>query len=475
MKKISEIVFKYPIHTIIAYLLMHFLVRIYLSDTIQVDDREQILYGQTLNLGYPMPQPPLYSWIVWLFFKILGTSLFTVSIVKYLLLAFTYIVIWSICKKIFQTNKVKVLGLFSFLLLPSFFWHIHEGFTHTVILGLAILMTTNSYFNIQIDSSIKNYSFLGLSIGIGLLSKYSFLIFLLLFLLATLSRKDFRDVLFKRGIFITFIIASLIALPHYYWLAENFNSISNQAMERVSIGYANNIGSLRNLQLPLSYLGFLTPLIFIITPFLIRKKNKTDNIVDPYLIFFRSFFLILFALSVFFSFSFEIEQVKVRWLHPLLLLAPLWLVSEYQQKHQENNKFIRNVVFFTIFLSLIVIGSRVVKMTIGPELGFYGRINIPISQTLKKIPHNILEGSTIKILDYSIFAHSFEAFPNNTLQFIGKKFNDKKDKTQKCLILDISPIESLAKPALTGSFVTFRGKFKYEIFYSLEQSSSCKF
>jgi len=47
--------------SIFLYILIHFVIRLSLSETIQVDDSEQIFYGQNLQLGYPIPQPPLYT------------------------------------------------------------------------------------------------------------------------------------------------------------------------------------------------------------------------------------------------------------------------------------------------------------------------------------------------------------------------------------------------------------------------------
>jgi len=61
--------------TLTLYLFTHLLIRIAFSSTLQVDDAEQIRHAQNLLLGYPIPQPPLYSWLSWGLFQILGTGL----------------------------------------------------------------------------------------------------------------------------------------------------------------------------------------------------------------------------------------------------------------------------------------------------------------------------------------------------------------------------------------------------------------
>ncbi|HIC40125.1 MAG TPA: glycosyltransferase, partial [Piscirickettsiaceae bacterium] len=53
-----------------AYLVVHVFIRLFFSQTLQVDDAEQIRLSQELLLGYPIPQPPLYSWVSWGMFQI---------------------------------------------------------------------------------------------------------------------------------------------------------------------------------------------------------------------------------------------------------------------------------------------------------------------------------------------------------------------------------------------------------------------
>ena len=69
-KKISLLIF--------AYIVIHFLIRILFSQTLQVDDAEQIRLSQALLLGYSLPQPPLYSWLSWGMFQTFGAGLLTI-------------------------------------------------------------------------------------------------------------------------------------------------------------------------------------------------------------------------------------------------------------------------------------------------------------------------------------------------------------------------------------------------------------
>jgi hypothetical protein len=58
MKKINKNgSFYHPIFWLFTYIFIHFIVRIFLSQTLQVDDAEQIDYAQNILLGYPIPPP----------------------------------------------------------------------------------------------------------------------------------------------------------------------------------------------------------------------------------------------------------------------------------------------------------------------------------------------------------------------------------------------------------------------------------
>jgi 4-amino-4-deoxy-L-arabinose transferase-like glycosyltransferase len=115
--------FKNPVFWILIYLVTHFLIRLLFSTTLQVDDAEQIRHAQQFLLGHPIPQPPLYSWLSWGFFKIFGTGLFALTLLKYTLITLTFWLTWLVSGQLFQHLQTRYIATFSYLLMPSFAWH----------------------------------------------------------------------------------------------------------------------------------------------------------------------------------------------------------------------------------------------------------------------------------------------------------------------------------------------------------------
>jgi len=463
----------HPLFLTLIYLIIHVLIRISFSETLQVDDREQVLYGQYLSLGYPMPQPPLYSWLSWAFFKLFGTNLLALTVLKYSLIYATYIFIWRIADKLFNDESSKNLVFYSFFLMPSFFWHMHQGFTHTIILGLSITMTTFYLLALEKKKNKSNYLYLGISIGLGFMSKYSFVLFLLPFLLAGLICSNFRKIFLSKKFLITLLPVLFISGPHFLWLIDNYVAISQQAFERLAIAQ-NNLNFLDPLgELGISAIGFITPLIFFLVPLIAKSilTNRRNNLQHTSYKIFLNFFIVILISSIVLFIFYDIPKVKVRWLHPIMMLFPFWFFLKYPIQDDFLNSFKNFFYFGVIFLSIIVIAIRVAQMTIGPNLGYFSRVNTPVMQTLRKIPNEISNNSLIVVEDYTLFSHALILFKNSQIKYGDKMFNKSNKSPEKCLIISDSEKKT---PGMTQrKLETKIAENTYEIYFQIGEKNQC--
>ena len=194
----SNSLIKKPLFWLFIYLVVHFLIRVLFSQTLQVDDAEQIRHAQELLLGYPIPQPPMYSWLSWGSFQLLGSGLFALTLIKYILITLTFWLTWLVSGQIFQHLQTRYIATFSYLLIPSFAWHMHQGFTHTILLGFGIILSLHALLSLKENNSIKNYLYFGLSLSIGLMAKYSFLLFMIPLLISAISIASFRKIIINQ-------------------------------------------------------------------------------------------------------------------------------------------------------------------------------------------------------------------------------------------------------------------------------------
>ncbi|MEO1944715.1 MAG: glycosyltransferase family 39 protein, partial [Candidatus Thioglobus sp.] len=206
-----------------------------MSQTLQVDDAEQIDHAQNLLLGYPIPQPPLYSWLSWSMFEIFGTGLLALTILKYVLIALTFWLTWLVSNQLFQHLQTRYIATFSYLLMPSFAWHMHQGFTHTILLGFGIILSLHALLRVKDSPNLKNYAYLGFAFGIGLMAKYSFLLFMIPVLISALSISSFRKVILQPKFLLTLLVFILIIAPHAYWLTQHYQEVFGSIDQKLKV------------------------------------------------------------------------------------------------------------------------------------------------------------------------------------------------------------------------------------------------
>ena len=479
--------FYHPIFLIFLYLLLHLSIRLIFDNSIQVDDREQIISAQEILLGYDMPQPPLYSWLAYFFFKIFGVNLYALSILKYSLIFLTFIYIHKVANLVSNNIKNSSLITFSFLLMASFAWHMHQGFTHTVMLSLGIIMST--YYILKIiqgeNRNLWVFFMLGVSLAIGLLGKYSFILYLGLTFLVLLSNKKYREKFTEARFSLTFLTLFSLILPHFIWLAENWNRIYSYASTRLAIENSS-LSFLEVLnKLLLGGLGFLSPLIIILFFITFDKlffKVRSSKKACLNEIFFRNFFIYLFFALIIFALFFDIKEVRVRWLHPILMIAPFWFFLLIERYDILSDKRIKFYLISGISFTFLVFAIRLLQNTVGPQFGYYGRLNIPINETLKSIPlYDFGEISKIKTPDFNLGAHLFSVFKDKTIVIGNKAYGDESlIKNKKCLFLfdndgsaDSNKDEMEAK---YGKFIEIKSKSlisNYKIYYKFLNSNKC--
>jgi len=476
IKKHSEN-FKNPLILFFVYLCIHAILRVYLSDTYQLDDAEQIIRGQHFSLGYPTPQPPLYTWISWASFKIFGASLATLTLIKYSLIFITFIFIWKTGSLIFDQRKTNYLNFSAYLLMPSFAWHMHQGFTNTILLGLGISMTFYYLIKIMQDSELNNYIFLGISMAIGILGKYSFLIFLLLAFFSVIAISELRGKIQKKQLLVTLIVFVILISPHLTWLIDNFDLILVQIDKKLSISNSSIIMakllSLKDLFLAL--VGFITPLIFSILFFMNHIEKRDFSPHDIGYIFLQSFYkffsLSLIVLIIFYS----MPHFKVRWLHPIMMIFPFFIFVIIDKKYNfsdiASKRFIKSVIIF----SLVILSIRIAQLTIGPEIGFYGRINRPIIESVKKINPSVFNNAAIKTDDHFLGTHLLSHFNQNQILIKDKIYRQHFDSSS-CVILWDNDTNQKPPEIPHGSKVNSvsvtKGKITYELKFIL-QTNKC--
>jgi len=467
----------------VCYLLIHFLIRLILNSTLQIDDAEQIRHAQEFILGYPIPQPPLYSWLSWFMFQALGTGLLALTLLKYTLITLTFYLTWLVSGQLFQHLQTRYIATFSYLLMPSFAWHMHQGFTHTILLSLGIILSLHALLSLKENNSIKNYLYFGLALGIGLMAKYSFLLFMIPLLLSAIYIASFRKVLIDQKALLTIGIFILIIGPHAYWLSQHYQEVFLSIDQKLKITNDNLLlDRIRSVgQFYGAALAFVMPfaLIFFINSW--KKIFNTDkqSLKNDSSMLLNRFYLIIVVSVVILAVFVSMPHFKVRWFHPLMMIFPLWILIRIERRDLLSKSIMHWFTSIMIIFTVLILSIRIAQVTIGPELGKYGRLNRPIIETFDKLPKSLIKSSVIKTEDGFIGSHLLSHYQQHNIIIENRNFRKKyyKDSTQ-CLWLwddDDTPYitPNINKIIESGELITMVVDTKYTLFYALSPKQEC--
>lgn len=364
---------------IVSYFMLQVLIRLATTNIAVLDESEQIMLTQYFSLGYN-EQPPLYTWLQMGVFKLTGTSIFGLSLLKNALLCLTYLMTYQL-GMLFMNDKLKAsLGALSLFLFPQMVWDAQIDQTHTVFLTAATSMTVYLFFYIAKKEKITGWHFVlfGISAGVGLLSKYNFILVLVALGSVALFIPEYRKRFYTKSLFISMLIALCMVLPHFLWFISHLDVATNRTVERMNAGHTGShlINFLKgSSDLIISTLvASLAP--FFLFFFLFFKKNfawspsRENKALIGYVAMIFAFLFVMVAIS-------GTTHIKERWLQPYVVLIPLFFFL-----HVKNidTKVARLFILISLVAPLIVALVVILRPWLIDVRGKPSRTNYPFDQ-----------------------------------------------------------------------------------------------
>lgn len=367
-----------------TYFLLMGLLRPLISGALEFDEAEQMLHTQRLLLGYGA-QPPLFTWLLYGLFVIDGPSLLLFALLKNGLMFLSTLFLFLTSRRILGTGLPALAVALSFLLIPQFAWESQRIFTHSVALTTCAVAAFYMLVRVQQDGHLTDYAGLGLALGIGALSKYSFALHAALLLGAALLTPALRTALLDRRILLTLLIAGTLVLPHALWVLDHWEAASAPTMDKLNATPDSNIivtfftgwGSLA-----WAVFLFLTPL-WLVYLWAMRGATREDaSIPSPV---WRAFFIrygLLFIVGM--SLLILLTQATTfrdRWLQPFLVLAPLAALLLWPLGRAGIQRLIATALVL-MALTFVLLNTRVI---LGGVLDKPSKVNLPIEPITQQL------------------------------------------------------------------------------------------
>ena len=326
----------------------------FFKTSLELEDAEQAYYSQWFRLGYG-DQPPLYTWLQMLMNKVFGVTRFSLAGLRALSFAATILVFYSFAKKYLKL-EVAQWAVFSLMLIPVFIDFNFRRLSHTNLMCLWVMVTLWAIAHLREKKHWRYYFLLGLCVGLGLLTKYNFLLFVLSLLVLPFIDKDTRGLVLNPRIGITIGLALVLTFPHFYWLmskAVHVESLQASIAEKARVD-----NSLIPILSPIvSYLktlsmAILPLLLLVLLGFITKRATWKKSVQVTWLS--KLFWIQLCVLAVVFI-VLDAHKIERRWLLPLFLP---FVVLLFQYVSIKNSSKLTQIGFM---LFMVILGVQTLR------------------------------------------------------------------------------------------------------------------
>jgi lipopolysaccharide core galacturonosyltransferase RgtB len=373
-----------------TYGLLHVLIRLVISEGAELDEAEQLLLSQSLAIGYT-DQPPLYTWLLIGFEAIFGANILSLAILKNLLLFITQLCLFLAARIVLNDAYLASLTSLSLWLVPQIAWESHRDLTHSVL----VTSVSSGFFYVMVTLLHTGrtwcYLTLGLLLGLGALSKHSFLIFAAALLAALLSRREMRGLLLDRRMLLACALAGLVVLPHFLWFLDHFRPDSSLTTRK--LGMHSGMQSVMVIATGLSNLvwasvRFLSPfwlICVLVFPELVTRRFLGVAPRYQYRRTLERFFLTVGIILVVAVILFGVTHFKDRWMQPFLFLVPLYVCVRLQGVGGISADRLQMFACVLALSGLVFLAAPLAQAWVAPWFGVYSRLHAPFEEVADQL------------------------------------------------------------------------------------------
>lgn len=251
-------------------------------------------WSQSLDWGY-YSKPPMVAWLIRITTDLFGSSEWAIKLASPFLYSITSLILFSIGQRLHSTKAGLYAGLL-FITMPLvsfnslfittdapllFFW--------TLALLLFLKAQESNHWGVWVLAGIVG--------GLGLLSKYTFILFPAGFLVYAAVSKEGRELLANPRFWVACGIAIVLLLPNLWWNYQH-DFISFQHTAEISQQSESNLSFIRLVEFLGTQLAVVGPVsaLMLVASFFMLKTEKHTKLL--WALFTPIFFVICFqALS----------------------------------------------------------------------------------------------------------------------------------------------------------------------------------
>jgi 4-amino-4-deoxy-L-arabinose transferase-like glycosyltransferase len=380
------------------YFLVQVAIRVVQKGALALDEAEQVFDSQQLLLGYGS-QPPLYEWLQWLVFRISGVNHVGLSVLKNALMFALYASVFQLARLLLGTLAAAAIAS-SLVLIVPLGWEAQIDRSHSLLASALAAAALWVYFTLLRTPGRLRRALLGVLLGLGMQSKYNFLIFILGLTAASLLVREHRRPIWTRDMWITVAVATLCLLPHAIWFSGQVDIATGDTLHKMNdidprAGYAATVAS-GFKHLFLSIASFVTPLWIVLGFAYWGQRQRLARAADPGARFFLALYASGLSCLVALVLSGHLAHIKSRWLQPLLFSAPLACFALFPPK---SPAVYRRLLLTAAVVGLLMIVALAVRPQVQSAMGNGARFLQPFPELASELVRRFPDVKVVAVQD----------------------------------------------------------------------------
>ena len=183
-----------------------------------VDNVEQLVWLRSMEWGY-FKHPPLPTWILGAVATVFDATPGLTYLLGALATLASLALYWHLLRGL-RGARYATLGLLAAMGITLYCGRIYY-YNHNVLLMLWVALTAWLSWRLAVRPSLGTWALLGLVAGLGMLTKYQFVLALAVVGLWWLRLQGWRQAAHRNGALLAALVAALVFAPHLYWLVSH--------------------------------------------------------------------------------------------------------------------------------------------------------------------------------------------------------------------------------------------------------------
>jgi 4-amino-4-deoxy-L-arabinose transferase-like glycosyltransferase len=372
---------------VFGYFALSVALRLLRSDGLQSDEAEQAFQAQFLLLGYGR-QPPAYNWLQMGVFELFGVSIATLSILKNFLLFLCCLVYAGVARLLVDDRRLPLVAMLGVLAIPSVSVLAQRDLTHAIATLCLVSCYLYAFVLTLKRPSLTHYLLLGVTVGIGVITKYNFVILPLAATLAVLPEPDFRRRLLDWRILAAAAVAAAIATPHLLWALNHMEAATAGTVDAMRSDASGD--ALKDITRGLTSIFLATieasaPVIVLFSLVFFPDIKRVWRAQDRWTGLIGRMILACIVIVALIGIGFGASSIRQKWLSPFLLLLPLYLTLKLSAAQVDSRQSVARMAPPVLVIVTAFIVYLALSTILSPMFGKFGKENLPYRTALEDI------------------------------------------------------------------------------------------